>query len=321
MKLYYDLLIWTVILAEILPAFFLLYNKKKIKNCWEQRHPKWTNLFASILIFGALCVFYGSYIEPHLLVTNRQTIDIENLDHEIKIAFIADFQVGPYKKESHLEKVVEHIERLNPDIVMIGGDQIMNDGSSLEEYKYLSPLGKLAKEYPTYAIHGNHEYGVGRKSVEANWTWLPNLHNEVRETMENLGIIYLANDLKLLNINGEQIYLFGGDSFLARKLDLSILDTRKEEIPTIALIHHPLTITQLVGKNVDILFSGHTHGGQIRVPFIGPLGKIETKIPTKWYQGLSEFENIKLFVSSGTGETGARTRFLNPPEVALITLK
>ncbi|MCF6276781.1 MAG: metallophosphoesterase [Candidatus Magasanikbacteria bacterium] len=321
MKLYFDILIFTSIIAVVLPAFILMRNKIKLKNSWEQKHPKSTITISSILLFFALCIIYGSFIEPKLLTVNHKIIDIEGIENEIKIAFIADFQVGPYKQEAHLKKLIGKIEELNPDLVLIGGDQIMNDGSSLSEFILLTPLRDLAKKYPTYAVHGNHEYGVGRNTIEEDWVWLPDLSENTKWYAQYLGINYLTNDLEKINIKNENFYLFGGDSLLANKLDTEVLNERTEEIPTIALIHHPLAVKELANKKVDLLLSGHTHGGQLRLPFIGPFGKIEAKIPIKWYQGFSKYKDVRMFITSGTGETGARSRFLNPPEIVLLTIK
>ena len=321
MHIYFDIVILTAITALILPASILLYNKIRLKDSWEQKHPKIIISIILILLLSASCIIYGSFFEPKMLVVNQQTLDIDGIENEIKIAFISDFQVGPYKQDEHIWQIIENLEQLNPDLVLIGGDQIMNNGSSISEYLFLYPLKSLAEKYPVYAIHGNHEYGVGRNSIDENWVWLPNLSENTKWYAESLGIKYLTNDLEKITVNEEEFYLFGGDSLLANKLDTKILEERTEDIPTIVLIHHPLAVKEIVNKNIDLLLSGHTHGGQIRLPFIGPLGKIETKIPTSWYQGFSQYEDVKLFVSSGTGETGARSRFLNPPEIVLLTIK
>ena len=75
------------------------------------------------------------------------------------------------------------------------------------------------------------------------------------------------------------------------------------------------------GHNIDLVLSGHTHGGQIRLPFIGSIMSIETKIPRSWYQGWNDYQGTKLFTSSGANESSTRARLFNPPEVVLLTVK
>ena len=69
------------------------------------------------------------------------------------------------------------------------------------------------------------------------------------------------------------------------------------------------------------MLSGHTHGGQIRLPFIGPLGKVDSITPKTWYQGWNNIDEMKLFVTSGIGESGTRARLFNPPEIVILTLE
>ena len=282
--------------ADYLPYLF--------KSLVEQTFTDWNLLVLDNASVDNSVALVKEYYPPAKVITQKQNLGFAK-GHNLLINWSDS----------------KYVLVLNPDLVLIGGDQIMNNGSSISEYLFLYPLKNLAEKYPVYAIHGNHEYGVGRSSIDENWVWLPNLSENTKWYAESLGIKYLTNDLEKITVNEEEFYLFGGDSLLANKLDTKILEERTEDIPTIALIHHPLAIKEIVNKNIDLLLSGHTHGGQIRLPFIGPLGKIETKIPTSWYQGFSQYEDVKLFVSSGTGETGARSRFLNPPEIVLLTIK
>ncbi len=324
MKLYFDLLISIGIIITALPAVILLYNSIKRKHSWEYKNKKLTKLFSAILLLGTLTILYGSFIEPNILVTNNQSIHLSGIDSPIRIAFIADFQVGPYKKTAHIEKVVNRIISLEPDIVLIGGDQVDNGGTPNDETIYLEPLKKLVSAgLPVYSIHGNHEYGVGSElSMKDRKKRLPNVSTQVQESMEALGIRYLINELEEISVRNQSFYIFGGDSLLFdNALSFDALQKREKTIPTIALIHNPAAAWETSKQNVDLMLSGHTHGGQIRLPFLGPIGRADKIIPLDWYQGLKKVDEMQLFVTSGTGETGARSRLFNPPEVVLITLK
>jgi predicted MPP superfamily phosphohydrolase len=322
MKTFFDLLIALLIIITAYPAVILLYSRKKRLKSWEYRHHHLSLFFVWILIIGFGLTIYGSFIEPKTLVTNYQTIDLPNLDQPLKIAFVTDLQVGKYKQTEWTEKVVERILKLNPDLVLLGGDQIDNEHYDLEELDYLRPLAKLTTKLPVYAINGNHEYGLNCfAGVNELCHYTGDLHQEIEETLTKLGIKYLTNNLEKITINSSSFYLFGGDEYWAKKLDLTPLNKRTEKIPTIALIHNPTgSFTNKV--NADLILSGHTHGGQVRLPIVGPLGLVDTILPREYYWGWHEItSSTKMFVSSGAGETGARARLLNPPEVVLLTIK
>ncbi len=221
MKTFFDTLITLGIVITALPAVILLYEKKR-ENTWEARHKKASLAIAIILFIGTMTVICGSFIEPKFLVINKQEIDLVGINKPIKIAFIADFQVGPYRHENYVKKVVKKIISLNPDLIFLGGDHVDNGGTPEDETKYLAPLAELPKYAPTFAIHGNHEYGVGTDLMGAfENRRLPDVSREVEQALSTIDIDYLTNELRLLSISGQKLYLFGGNSSEARKLNFS----------------------------------------------------------------------------------------------------
>jgi len=323
MPQYYDFLILMILIITAYPAVIFLYSIYKRPNSWEAKHKKITLALSIILLFGTSIIIWGSFIEPKLIVINKQEIDLKNINTPLKIVFISDLHVGPYKKTEWVEKVVNKIIKQKPDLVLIGGDNLYNSEYKLEEMDYLKPLAKLAKMFPTYSINGNHEYGIGdgRNSKKhpifnANWS------REIKIAMEKLNIKYLQNDLELIEIKNQKFYLFGSDCILAGKLDFLNLQEREENIATISLIHNPLFLFTTDYPKMDLTLSGHTHGGQVRLPFLGPIGKVDNLLPSNFYQGLHDLSNgNKIFVTSGIGESGPRARLFNPPEIALITIE
>jgi len=319
---FFDILIILLISITALPAVILLYSRNKRKQSWEYKNKNLSLILALILLLGTTLVTYGSFIEPRFIITNYQEINLENIESPIKIAIVSDFQVGYFKKEKYVEKTVGRILELNPDLVFIVGDIVDNAVYVKNEAKYLSPMKKLATVIPTYAIHGNHEYGIGGgKSILDPDYRTANVSLETKEIVESFGIKYLVNGLEEIEIKNEKFYLFGGDSIWAGRLNYSILDNRTKDLPTIALIHNPLAVFQTNKHEIDLMISGHTHGGQIRLPFVGPVGRVDDILPTEWYQGWNEFKEMKFFVTSGIGESGTRARLFNPPEIVMMTVK
>lgn len=325
MTLFYDIIILTGIILSALPAMILLYHRTRSLNSWEHKHEDQSLYLALILFLGAVILIYGSFIEPRLLVTNYQTVDLKNINKKIKIALLSDMHVGDFNKETDIQKIANRLLALNPDLVFLVGDHILTDEKNDNRLTYLAPLKKVAEKIPTFAVHGNHEYGAGGHDEEVRKRFhYPNRSAEVASAMRNLGIKYLINEAGKITVNEESFLLFGADEYLLNAINFQSIDQKKQEypdLPIIMLVHSPAGIFLTPGHNVDLVLSGHTHAGQIRLPFVGNIMKIETDIPKSWYQGWGEYQGAKLFVTSGSNESGSRARLFNPPEVVLITIK
>ncbi len=322
MSMFYDLLISAAIAATALPAVILIYHRSRSVSSWEYRYPSISLVLIVFFCLSCLLLLYGSFIEPRLLVVKQQEYDLRQIKKPVNIILIADPQLGPYKGEKYLNKIIDKTIQLNPDLVLLAGDIINNGINSPDETILLGPLRNLSAKIPTYAVHGNHEYGVNKYSpYQTNKSLSKDRSGAVKIQLEKLGVNFLVNELVELTINHEKIYLFGGDSYLAGRLDFAALEQEKvHDYPVMALIHNPNAIVLAREHGVDLMLSGHTHGGQIRFPFIGPVGRVDSITPTEIYQGSFEFGQTKLLVSSGAGETGPRARLFNPPEIYLINL-
>lgn len=305
------------------PAVILFYHTKKDEKSFEYRHKKISYVIISLLLFFTTVLLYGSFIEPHLIRISHYDIELPKIVKPIRIAFVSDFQIGTYNHNDWVETVVKKIKEQQPDIVFLGGDNVDNILYNETEAQELKPLQKLAQEYPVYAINGNHEYGVGRDPKNSPDTYQgADMSIYAQHILENMGIHYLVNDLEKVTVNKQSFYLFGGGSYWAGKLDFSVLENRNEQIPTLALIHNPSFIFEQYPTDVNLYLSGHTHGGQIRLPFIGPIGRVDNILPKDYYKGLHTLSSkTKLLVTVGIGESGTRARLWNPPEIALITLR
>lgn len=322
METFYDLLIAMLILVTAYPAVILLYNIYKRKNSWENKHIKITELVAALLLLGTLIIMYGSFIEPRIIITTYQTIKLNKFFQPLKVALISDLQIGTYKKDKYLNKVVDKITNLKPDIIFIDGDTVDNNERATGDLQYLYPLEKLAKLFPTYAVPGNHEYGFTRFDALEDLKYRQRDYSkETQKALEKMGIKYLVNQTEKITINNQSFCLFGGDEFWTGNLNFSALSNCQKNIPIFALIHNPTAVYQAANHHLNLMLSGHTHGGQIRLPFLGPLGRIDRTFPPDWYQGLNEHKGIKLYVTSGAGEAGVRARLFNPPEIVLLTIK
>ncbi len=276
------------------------------------------SLHISFLAFLAFSILiWGSFIEPRIITINRVRIPLKHATHSFTIAVLTDLHAGPYKKTKFFERVVARTIALNPDLVVIVGDHVYNCITDLDEVTYLSPLKKLALHFPVYAVHGNHEYGMGEQAQKYT-----DVSEHVKKIMQSYGIIYLQNEIVNITVNEHKITLFGGDEVWAHKLDYTSLTTPTISSPTIALIHNPAYLYHPHPKGVDLTISGHTHGGQLRLPFIGPIARVDRLIPRHMYYGLHTPERPDefVFISRGLGESEPRARLYCPPEIALLEI-
>ena len=281
--------------------------------------------FSIFLFIGTTTLIWGSFVEPRLITLQKFSIKLtKKMDREIRIAVLTDLHAGPFKKTNFFERVVQKTIALNPDIVVIVGDHIYNCVYDESEVNYLTPLKKLTEKFPVYATHGNHEYGLPSQLPDnTNKKRFADLSVHVRQTLESYGIRYLVNETELCDINGQRLYVYGADEVWNNTEDYTSLSGRDTTLPLIALIHNPVYLFRPHPTGMDVVLSGHTHGGQFRLPFIGPIVTVDPIVPRKLHQGLHEPERRGeyLIVSRGLGESEPRARLYCPPQIVLLTIK
>jgi len=269
------------------------------------------------LLAGYCLVFWGSFIEPRRLVVRHAPIDFRTTaKHEqIKIAFLSDFHLGPYKKSFFVKRIVKQVIKQNPDVVLLGGDYILgSDGSNA---KYLAPLKNLSERYPVYAVMGNHEFHL----ADENDPRLVDRTATLRMLFDKLNIKILENKTVPISVRGAKFNLTGLPEIWTHKANFQIAEINQDpRLQNILLVHNPEIILDPNAQKYDLVISGHTHGGQIRLPFIGSLAPLPTKLGRDFDQGLFPTKNGYLYISSGLGESGARARLFDPPEITILDI-
>ncbi|MDF2676763.1 MAG: Ser/Thr protein phosphatase family protein [Bacillota bacterium] len=271
------------------------------------------NIFILIII-SILIYSYARYIEPNLLNVHHKNIDsklVENNKNEIKILQFSDTHISESFDMEDLQNMVNKINDENADIVVFSGDLIdhFNDydykGDVDKIWQILSeinaPLGK-------YAIYGNHDYGGGAERI-------------YKKIMENSGFVLLINEnykIHQFNIN-----IIGLDDSIFGNFDASLMNNLSDEnFYNIVLSHEPDVVDSLLEYNVDLILSGHSHGGQVNVPFLS--SAMLPELAKKYTRGLYEFENFRntnLYVNIGIGTSQIPFRFMAVPELSVINLK
>ena len=272
----------------------------------------------SLLIFFAFLATFGWYsllFEPNNIQVEKINIEIANLPESFegtKIVHLTDLHSFGFDKREKM--VLEMVDQLDPDFVFITGDFVDRKTKDINSVqKFWQELGDQYKG-KIFGVLGNHEY----KNEEAD-------SNSLEELLKKSGIVVLDNENQKIFLQGDEyIYLVGVNDPHTGRADLkkALADTEKN-IPKILLAHAPEIVNKpdiLKEEKIDLILAGHTHGGQIKIPFIRPFW-VPTKNHGKYASGLFEINNTALYVNRGIGLSAFPIRFNCPPEIAVIELK
>ncbi|MEY4745043.1 MAG: hypothetical protein RL272_988 [Candidatus Parcubacteria bacterium] len=258
-------------------------------------------LFGAVAALVWLVVVYGSFIEPRMLTVRDYGVRIGDGGRTLTIAFISDTHIGQYRHREWLERVVARINALDPDLVVIDGD-IVSTAAGLEE---LAPLAGLRSRYGTFATLGNWDYRVGAV--------------DVRKRVESYRVEVLTNESVPIIVDGTEVRLVGLDDVLYGRpdADAAFRDVQ-DGVPAIMLVHNPDAAPLAESRGAALVLSGHTHGGQIRLPLVGPVPHLPITIGQQFDKGLFYFGPTRLFITPGVGESGPRARLFDPPEISFL---
>jgi uncharacterized protein len=276
----------------------------------------WVRAIRTAAAICALLVAYGSFVEPRLLRVRKQRVALP-VGAPLRLAVAADFHVGPYKGAGFVERVVAHINALKPDVILLPGDFIEGITSTMAD---LSPLKELRAPLGIFATLGNHDSGEMLTLLEHKPLKLIDRSAEVTETLRALGVTVLRNERVILRHGDRQIAIAGADDAWMDSCDLKkTLADIPPAAPTILLAHNPDVIEDDESRMADLIICGHTHGGQFRLPLIGPIVPIPNRVGRKYDWGLFKLENgTRMIVTCGVGESLCRARLFCPPEVVLV---
>ena len=273
--------------------------------------PKKGFLTRRKFIYGAMGLAAGDafFIEPNFSWTTKTDLTVPHLPTPLtglKIVHLTDLHYKPDKDENLLATVIEKVNAISPDLIFLTGDFVDHDTSGVQPM--LAHLSKLTPKYGIFACMGNHD------GWAATGTYF-------KREFELHGIQFLINQNTKLNILGESLHIAATDFIWDGNPDpITTLKGIPSNAPLITMVHEPDYFDTMLEYNSQHLqLSGHTHGGQCRVPFIGYAPK-KVKYGKKYIYGKYEKESSSVFVSRGLGTTGIRVRFSCLPEIALHTL-
>ncbi|WP_411168526.1 metallophosphoesterase [Clostridium sp. MB05] len=246
---------------------------------------------------------------------NYSSYDVPSKFNDFKIVHISDLHNKVFGKEQ--SEILEEIEKLSPDIIIVTGDLIDRRRYNLD--KAMDFINGAIEVAPIYYVSGNHEAWSGK-------------YSEIKDSLIEVGV-NIIDDTKLeITKENSTIYLLGSSdpSFLTSNYtDGTDISNMEEYLSNwsniegfkILLSHRPELFDLYSKNNMNLVFSGHAHGGQVRIPFVGGIIAPNQGFFPKYTSGSYNSDKTTMFVSRGLGNSLFPVRIFNPPEIISVTLK
>lgn len=286
-------------------------------------------LFAvnGLVVLAALCLLlmalalagvYARFVAPWQLQIKRidlHTSHVPNLQSPIsnplKIVFFSDLHVGKFKGADWVQRIVDAVNAESPDVVLIGGDFVGHVKRS-ELPAMLAPLAQLQSRIGTFAVMGNHDYGLPDHDYS----------QVLHDLLAGMHIRVIHNECVTLR---DDLRLLGVDEIWNERADLAVALARCEACAerTLVLGHNPDLILGLGDKHIALkehgafFLFGHTHHGQIHLPFAPGLA---IPVKSQFYRGMYHIPYGAMYVSAGVGEGNSPTRLNTWPEIVVFEI-
>lgn len=259
------------------------------------------------------------FVDNTLIQVSKYEIKSNKIPKEFnkfKIVHLSDFHSYGFGKDNF--KIIKEIDDETPDIIVMTGDMVNKYDRNFA--KFLNLAEALSNKYKIYYIVGNHEVRLRKKDLDF-----------VLKSLQKFGVKILTDKKVTIVRRKEHINIYGihiplsyykiinkptnVEEVISKKLNKC-----KDDEYNILLAHNPLYFEAYSKQNVDLILSGHVHGGMIRLPFVGAVLSPERKFFPKYSSGVYEMDNKKLLVSRGLGHSRNGIRLFNKREVVSITL-
>lgn len=261
-----------------------------------------------LIIIVSLFLLYSRFVSTSGLKVKEYKVTnslISETYHGLKIVHISDIHYGSTIFEKQLEKLVNKVNEIKPDIVVFTGD-LFTDKKEYHKEGIIDKLGSIEAKLGKYYISGNHD-----KPIE-----------DYQDILDKSGFLNLDDTYDLIYDNSSEPILISGISscfdnesdigYKTEKLD-NYLATVEKPMYSILLLHEPDTIDMLDLSHYNLILAGHSHGGQVRLPFIGKI--VTPHGSKKYYDAHYTVEDTELYISSGIGNSELNFRFFNRPSI------
>ena len=267
--------------------------------------------FFLLAIGGAL---YSFLVEPGRVQVETVNLKLPRLARVfsgLRVVQISDIHMGGWMNLERFQYVAELIRAQKPDLLLLTGDFLIGHGfteatqQSLQDI--IDVLMPLAKTIPAFAVLGNHDYWTNAKAI--------------RRMLISCGVINLTNTVFSLTRDGRNLHLCGVDYIWEGEVRLQDVTARlSDNDAAILLAHEPdFADTSAATKKFDLQVSGHSHGGQVVIPFFG--APVLPHLGRKYPSGLYQVEGMLQYTNRGVGMHRLAIRFNCPPEITVFILE
>ena len=309
--------LWAATLGGVFGLAVIVWASWVLVRRWDKLSPRarWSAFAAIALVEAAYWVsLYAVFVEPNMLVVRRVEIVGEDWrGAPLRIAAIGDSHVGsPHVDAARMGRIVRRINRLRPDIVVLlgdyaGGHQRETELSGREQQEVLGGIATFAALSPRYGVIGvlgNQDNWYGRASIT--------------RAMEEAGVATLANRNVEIAREGGDFFVAGLEDAYSSQADFTAALDGADGRDTIVISHSPIPFRRMP-PGPALMLASHTHCGQVTIPFFG-----RPFLPIRNHRHgchLVEEDGRRMYVTAGIGTSIAPVRFLNPPEIVLITIR
>lgn len=256
--------------------------------------------------------FYAKELEPRMIKFQHELIQSKKIPpsfDNFKIAQFSDTHIGFHYTVDQLSELIEKINANHPDVIVFTGDLVDNPNEFDAYTSIQEKLKRLDAPYGKFWIYGNHDHGGYGTEI-------------IKKVMKESDFHLLQNSHTVIEKEADRFILAGIDDVMLGKPDLTVaLNQVNHELFTILLAHEPDYADIASKYPIDVQLSGHSHGGQVRLPWIGDL--YTPDYAEKYVKGkyMLNKDTFTLYVNSGIGTTRLPYRFLCKPEIHIFTLK
>jgi predicted MPP superfamily phosphohydrolase len=250
---------------------------------------------------------YGALYRNRFEVV-RKELRLKNLPSSLRgltLGLVSDIHSGPYMSKEEIDRYVEELNSLRPDIIFLPGDFVT---IRLDEiYPVIESLSDLKAPYGVFGCLGNHEF----------YSRAP---DEITRRLDDAGVKMLRNDNAIPDVRGAKLAILGiddlghGDDFPAAMRSVP------PDMTKILMSHKPYFFPSAAESGIDLTLAGHTHGGQVVFVKVGDFTLAPATLVSKYVAGLYDIGDSLMYVSRGVGTIGVPFRINCPPEVTLFTL-
>lgn len=276
-------------------------NKKNIRSN-RKKYIKSAIVLLIVIALLLFCNFQNKHLE-----TTHYTYKAEQLGADLegyRIVQISDLHNAKFGKNN--QKLVDRIRECAPDMIVLTGDLVDSNHTNVD--RAVQFVDEIVKICPVYYVTGNHEYWLEKSE-----------YDELMDGLASVGVVILDNQVVEISRGDAKFRLVGLDDRSLADGTLEALLSDEKEL-TVVLAHEPQYFARYAGTGVDLVLSGHAHGGQFRLPFVGGIVAPDQGFLPGYTAGEYYMNGTEMIVSRGLGNSVIPVRLFNYPEIVCVEL-